>query len=149
MARPHLIEFGLPHVVASEVNRIDLKGGTQMKFAFDHVHLNSADIGAAADFYIKNFGAEKIAEVDVVGTKIAVLDLGGPRLLISDKAPSGGPAGTSLDHIGFGMADLDAAAVELKGKGVEFTLEPMPIGGGMKIAFVKGPDDIMIELVQS
>ena len=120
-----------------------------MEFKFDHVHLNSADIGAAADFYIKNFGAEKIAEVDVVGTKIAVLDLGGPRLLISAKAPSGAPAGTSLDHIGFGMADLDAAAVELKEKGVQFTLEPMPIGGGMKIAFVKGPDDVMIELVQA
>jgi catechol 2,3-dioxygenase-like lactoylglutathione lyase family enzyme len=120
-----------------------------MEFKFDHVHLNTADLGAATDFYINNFGAEKIAELDVMGTPIAILDANGTRLLISAKDPSGASSGTSLDHIGFGMADLDAAAVELKEKGVEFTLEPMPIGGGMKIAFVKGPDDVMIELVQS
>ena len=120
-----------------------------MKFDFDHVHLNSADMGAAVDFYVDKFGGEKVAEIDVMGTKIAILDFDGPKILISGKDPSGPAGGTSLDHIGFGMADLDAAAVELKDKGAEFTLEPMDIGGGMKIAFVKGPDDVMIELVQS
>ena len=120
-----------------------------MKFDFDHVHLNSADMSAAVDFYVDKFGAEKLAEVDVIGTKIAILDVGGPKILISAKDPSGGPAGTSLDHIGFSVADLDAAAVELKEKGAEFTLEPMDIGGGMKISFIRGPDDVMIELVQA
>ena len=46
------------------------------------------------------------------------------------------------------MADLDAAATELKGKGAEFLMEPIEIGPGAKIAFVIGPDGVMIELSQ-
>ncbi len=79
---------------------------------------------------------------------MALVDFGGARLLINDKAPTGPPAGSSVDHIGFKVADLDAAAAELKGKGAEFLMEPIEIAPGVKIAFVIGPDGVMIELSQ-
>ena len=119
-----------------------------MKFEFDHVHLNSADVNAAVDFYVEKFGGEKTAEVVVAGTNMVIVDFGGTRLLINDKAPSGPPAGSSVDHIGFRVADLDAAARELKERGAEFLMEPMELSEGVKIAFVTGPDNVMIELSQ-
>lgn len=119
-----------------------------MKMEFDHVHLNSADVGAAVDFYVEKFGGKKTAEVEIAGTNMVIVDFGGARFLINDKEPSGAPAGSSVDHIGFRVDDMDAAAAELKGKGADFMMEPMEIAPGVKIAFVMGPDDVMIELSQ-
>ncbi|MBI4831825.1 MAG: VOC family protein, partial [Candidatus Lindowbacteria bacterium] len=72
-----------------------------MKFEFDHVHLNAADVNAAVSFYVEKFGGKKSGEFEVAGTNIVIVDFGGARLLINDKAPSGIPAGSSVDHIGF------------------------------------------------
>ena len=119
-----------------------------MKIEFDHVHLNSADIGAAAKFYVEVFGGEKIEEVEIAGTNMVVVAFGDVNFLINDKAPVGPPGGTSVDHIGFRMEDIDAAAEELKAKGAEFMMEPVEIAPGRKVAFVMGPDNVMIELSQ-
>ena len=59
----------------------------------------------------------------------------------SDKDPvSGGPPGNRLTGIGFVVPDVDAAAAELKAKGVRFTMEPsrQPWGGYM--AMFADPD---------
>jgi predicted enzyme related to lactoylglutathione lyase len=117
-----------------------------MEIIFDHVHLNSADVNAAIDFYEKIFGGNKGGEFEVAGTKISVVDFGGTRLLINDRAPSAPPAGSSVDHIGFRVDDLESVATELKKRGADFMMEPMDLGGGVKIAFVSGPDNVMIEL---
>jgi predicted enzyme related to lactoylglutathione lyase len=119
-----------------------------MKFQFDHVHLNCSDINAAADFYIEKFGGQKFAEREIAGTNMVIVDFDGTRLILNDKPPVGPPAGSSVDHIGFRIADLDAAAAALKEKGAEFLMEPMEIAEGAKIAFVTGPDSVMIELTQ-
>ena len=41
-----------------------------------------------------------------------------------------------------------AKAAELKAKGVEFVLEPMQMRPDLRIAFVRGPDDVRIELLE-
>jgi predicted enzyme related to lactoylglutathione lyase len=117
-----------------------------MKIEFDHVHLNSADVAAAADFYVEKFGGKKTGDFEVAGTKITIVDFGGTRLLLNDRAPTSPPAGTSVDHIGFRVDDLEAVAAELKKRGADFLMEPMSLGDGVKIAFVTGPDGVMIEL---
>jgi catechol 2,3-dioxygenase-like lactoylglutathione lyase family enzyme len=119
-----------------------------MKFEFDHVHLNCSDINAAVSYYIEKFGGEKLSEAEVAGTNMVIIGFGGIRLLLNDKAPSGPPAGSSVDHIGFRVADVDAAADVLKERGAEFLIEPIEIAEGVKIAFVIGPDNVMIELSQ-
>jgi len=119
-----------------------------MKFVFDHVHLNSADVEAAAAFYVEKFGGTRLGEVEVAGTNMVIVDFDGTRLLINEKSPSGPPGGSSVDHIGFRVADLDAAASELKERGAEFVMEPISLGEGVRVAFVSGPDTVMIELSQ-
>ena len=117
-----------------------------MKFEFDHIHLNSSDVNAAADFYVEKFDGKRVGEQEVAGTKMVIVDFEGTRLLINDKPPAAPPAGSSMDHIGFRVADLDSAAEELKARGAEFLMEPVSIAEGVKIAFVTGPDNVMIEL---
>ena len=60
--------------------------------------------------------------------------------------------GRAIDHLGWQFPDLRAAAEEIKGKGVEFQLEPRPftnpLGQDMLISFVIGPDGVRIEIVQ-
>ncbi len=117
-----------------------------MDFEFDHVHLNSGDVNAAADFYVEKFGGTRVGKQEVAGTEMEIVDFAGTRFLISDKAPAAPPAGSSMDHIGFRVDDLDSAAEELKARGAEFLMEPVSIAEGVKIAFVIGPDSVMIEL---
>ncbi len=119
-----------------------------MKFEFDHVHLNSSNAEEAANFYVDKFGGQKSGELEVAGTRMVVVDFAGTRLLINERPPSGPPAGSGVDHIGFRVTDLDAAAAELKRKGADFALDPVSLGPDVKIAFVSGPDSIMIELSQ-
>jgi predicted enzyme related to lactoylglutathione lyase len=102
----------------------------------------------AVDFYIEKFGGEKIDEAEIAGTNMVRIAFGGMRLILNDKAPAGPPAGSSVDHIGFRTASLDSAASELKKKGAEFLMEPMEIAEGVKVAFVTGPDNVMIELTE-
>jgi catechol 2,3-dioxygenase-like lactoylglutathione lyase family enzyme len=51
------------------------------------------------------------------------------------------------DHIGLRVDDVDAAFRELKANGFSFFMEPRDLTD-LRIAFFRGPEDIIIELVQ-
>jgi len=125
-----------------------------MSWSYDHVHLKASDLDETLGFYQKNFGAEKKFSTKIRGMSIIGMDINGMTLLISDTAegenPSPGNPGPyyGLIHFGLKCDNLEGKAAELKGNGVEFTVEPTDIGGGTKIAFVKAPDEVLIELLQ-
>ena len=52
-----------------------------------------------------------------------------------------------LDHFGLTVSDIDAIVAELKAKGAEFTREPTTIRPGVRIAFLRGPEGVSIELL--
>jgi len=118
---------------------------------FHHVHLKSDNPEAALKWYQNVFGGS----TDRLKGRIDGLRYGAVWLLI-DKADEGAhlaaTQGRSIDHLGFAFPDLDAAAAEMKKKGVAFQTEPRPFtnaaGQNMKISFVVGPDDVRIEVVQ-
>ena len=47
-----------------------------------------------------------------------------------------------LDHIGLTVSGIDAAVAELKAKGAEFTMEPTTIRPNVRIAFLRGPQNV-------
>jgi lactoylglutathione lyase len=53
-----------------------------------------------------------------------------------------------LDHIGLTVDDVDAAVAELRAKGAEIAIGPLRRNPGLRLAFIRGPEGIMIELVQ-
>ncbi len=123
------------------------------KFTWDHVHLRSPDPEATAAFYERMFGAEVTRSEQQGKTRID-LKIGGASVFIAPVAPGDGVASPpktpyqGLDHFGLEVKGIDAIVAELKAKGAEFTMEPNNIRPGTRIAFLRGPEGVSIELLE-
>lgn len=121
------------------------------QYQYDHVHLRSPDPEATARFYEWMFGAEVIRSTQPDGTQRVDLNLCGARVFIAPVRDTASPPPTSpylgLEHLGLCVNGIDAAVAELKAKGAEFTMEPTTIRAGVRIAFLRGPENVSIELV--
>jgi catechol 2,3-dioxygenase-like lactoylglutathione lyase family enzyme len=124
-----------------------------MQITFDHVHLRSPDPEATAQWFADMLGAEVIRTLQQGKPRIDV-KLGGAKIFI---APAGSGDGTKdapqhphqgLDHFGFFVRNLDSVAASLKAKGVAFRQEPHVPRPGIKVCFLRGPQDISIELLE-
>ena len=118
-----------------------------------HVHLHTPDPEKTLKWYHDVFGGQ------IAKRKLTGLDglLYGKMWVLATRPaqhelPLGPTEGRAVDHLGFSFGDLDAAAADLKRKGIQFRDEPRAIknalGQNLKIAFVVGPDGVLIELVQ-
>ena len=128
-----------------------------MPYAINHVHIRSADPHGSAAWYEEHFGAKLVSEREVMpGTVTLGLEVGGPvRLNISSK-----PSGPSderpvaelnrlgLEHFGFAVEDLAAELEKLGKADVRIVLPSTEVVGGTRLAYIEGPDDVLIELVQ-
>ena len=124
-----------------------------MQCRFDHVHFYCSDLAASERWFMQGLGAELLRRVEARGITTTFLGLGGASILLAhgypgeEPAPAGPPSyGTA--HIGLDVDDLDATAAELRRRGVEFSIEPMQFRPGVRIAFIKGPDNIIIEVLE-
>lgn len=122
------------------------------QFSFHHIHLRSPDPEKTAAFYEKMFGAELIRST-VQGKPRLDMKVGGQMFFILPTEPgTSAPAPSSpylgLDHIGLQVTGIDAVAKELKAKGAVFTMEPNDFRPGVRIAFLRGPENVSIELVE-
>ncbi len=125
-----------------------------MEFAYDHLHLISEDVESAVRFYKDVFGAQETGRVDIMGAPGIFMRLGDMNLFIrgtrqGEEYPSGGrPTGHGIDHFGIQVkGSLDEFCQELKGKGVTIAQEPRDFNPQVRVAFIRGPDEVMIELL--
>jgi lactoylglutathione lyase len=123
---------------------------TAPRFRYDHIHLRASDPAAMAGFFTRLFGAGCRPE----GREGRyVLDLDGQCLLIAPSnpdfpaAPGPGFPHRGLEHIGLAVADLDAACAHLRALGADIPVGPVA-AGGLRLAFVRGPDGVMVELLE-
>jgi lactoylglutathione lyase len=121
-------------------------------FKYDHVHLRSPDPEETARYYEKMFDAEIKRSVQSDGRERIDLDLCGMTVFIAKADPEkvGAPPEPpfqGLEHLGLTVSSIDSAVAELKKKGAEFTMEPTTIRPGVRIAFIRGPQNVHIELV--
>ena len=123
------------------------------EFAYDHVHLRSPDPEETARYYERMFGAEIIKSIQSDGRARVDMRLGGVMMFLAkvdrDAELAEKPARSyvGLDHLGLRVRDIDAVCDELKAKGAEFTVEPKTIRPGVRIAFVRGPQNVLIEIL--
>jgi len=121
-------------------------------FKYDHVHLRSPDPEETGSYYEKMFGAEIIRSVQSDGRERIDLNLGGLTVFIAKADPDkvGAPPEPpfqGLEHLGLAVHPIDEAVAELKKKGAEVTREPTTIRPGVRIAFIRGPQNVHIELL--
>jgi lactoylglutathione lyase len=127
-----------------------------MPFRINHIHLKSPDPKTTADWYVKAFNFKIVADdVRVFGDRFirCTSEDGGITVNISGKK-DGETLGSGdatphhgLEHFGFDTADMDGDVERLKGLGAELLEGPIKMANGGQIAFIKGPDDVRIELV--
>ena len=123
-------------------------------YGYDHLHFRSEDPRTARTFWESMFDATLLQERELGGAPSFHMDLNGMSFIVSGRAEgedpvrSGSDPRYGLDHFGLRVSNMDEAAADLRTKGAEFICEPWEIRPGVKIAFIKGPDNISIELAQ-
>jgi len=119
-------------------------------FTYDHMHLRSPDPEKTAQWYERMLGAEVLRTMQQGKPRID-LKLGGANIFIAQTTPDVNPAPTTpyqgLDHFGLSVSNIDAVVAELKSKGVEFTRDPTTVRPGVRIAFLRAPEGVSIELL--
>lgn len=121
---------------------------------FNHIHLRSTDPRRAAAWYVDMLGATIVRETESPAGVSLSLDIGDTRVNVAPQPPDQNlPRGSAevhlgLEHFGLQTDDLEALLARLQTKGLE-VLEPLrALPSGMKIVFVRAPDDVRIELMQ-
>lgn len=117
---------------------------------FHHVHLSASDPDATLQWYRDVMGGEPAS----LKGRIDGLQFNGVWFLVA-AYPEGEPGTTverAIDHVGFIVDDLDAAATAIRQQGVTFEQEPaVPQGGrtAAKRAFLNGPDNVRVAMVET
>ena len=114
---------------------------------FHHVHLNSTDPAAAADFYAKHFDCEK---ADFQGAPAIWAQ---KSWLLFNKVDAPPPADviSGIWHIGWGAEDMKAEYQRQLDLGAQFQtpltdISDLARSPGFYYAYVEGPDHVLIEL---
>ena len=122
----------------------------QEYLGFHHVHLSAADPQATLGWYQQMFGGERAVHAgQEEGLRFDSV------WLFASEHPEGAPAtteGRAIDHIGFVVDDIEAAAAELRDAGVEFQEDPVvPENARAAVprAFIHGPDNVRLALVET
>ena len=125
-----------------------------LDYQFHHIHLLCSDLDATERWLTEGLGAQVVERRDSRGVPGVVVNLGGANALLrparegEDLAPAGARH-FGADHFGLRVDDVDATVAELKRRGVFVEVEPWDFSPTSRIAFIKGPDEVRIELVQS
>lgn len=118
-------------------------------FSFDHAHLRSTDPEGLARWFEAMFDATV-----TLGTGRIAVQLGGCLFFISGNSGSAGLGAApdhphlGLDHIGFSTTDIDDVVADLRRKGVEFAEDLSTVRPGVRICFIRGPENISIEIFE-
>lgn len=122
--------------------------------AFDHVHLVSQDPKAAADWYADKLGGKIVRSGEVRGAPQVYVSIAGAMVIVRGQRPAETAAAKpgvqwGVDHFGLQVkGDFDGFCAELKNKGVAFSLEPTDFNATTRIAFIKAPDGVSVELLR-
>jgi catechol 2,3-dioxygenase-like lactoylglutathione lyase family enzyme len=133
--------------------------------SFDHVHYRtSSDFKETIHFYVDILEAQNLGPVRIGAIEHLQLRLGGATLLFAPATattpkPAPGPDRLGLFHIAFLVEDCDAATnyyVARNGGNREIVfqeptlvpVQPPTPTGHYKVAFLKAPDGMLIELKQ-
>lgn len=130
-----------------------------MPFRINHIHLKSPDPRATADWYVKAFNLQILGDStrpEPFGDRFVrcVSEDGGMAVNISGArtgetlGPGDANAHIGLEHFGFDTDDMDADLARLTGLGAQLLDGPHDFPNGQRIAFIRCPDEVRVELIQ-
>lgn len=124
-----------------------------MSIRVHHIHLLCSDLEQTEQFFIQKFGARSEGNKTFGGAPGSILDLNGTKIYLrTSKAQENVSSDANhicygYNHLGLQVDDLASLSRELESLGVEFRVLPKETPSG-HVAFIIGPDNILIELFQ-
>ena len=124
---------------------------------YGHHHINTLDSGAHKRFWIEGLGGT----TKLIGdAQREIIEFPNLQVFLTENEPSGGTRGTVVNHVGFETTNISAAVSRLQEMGYNMiTREELPDRfpvedgiasvNGATLAFVQGPDDIKVELIEN
>ena len=134
-----------------------LHSASEGRIAYGHHHVNTSDPAAQTRFWVEGLGGELKTFGEADREIIAFPDV---LVLLTERDPTWGTRGTVVNHVGFLTRDLRADVERLQSMGYEMiTREELPpsyevtdhVASGVfgnSLAFVLGPDDVKVELIE-
>jgi lactoylglutathione lyase len=128
-----------------------------MPYRINHIHLKAPDPRKTAEWYVRAFAFKIVGdEVRVFGDRFirCQSEDGGLAINISGArtnerlGPGDASAHHGLEHFGFDSESLEADIARLEGLGARLLEGPIQIPDGPRIAFLRAPDDVRVELVE-
>jgi catechol 2,3-dioxygenase-like lactoylglutathione lyase family enzyme len=125
---------------------------------YGHHHLAASDIPAQLKFFADTLGGTKIK---FGPQNIDVVTFPNVFIFFRNQKPTGGTKGTTVNHIGFSVPNLRKTLDAVKAGGypiitrseVAATQQVIddiaPVNATTSIAFVMGPDDVKVELLEN
>jgi catechol 2,3-dioxygenase-like lactoylglutathione lyase family enzyme len=125
---------------------------------YGHHHFNTTDMAAQKRFYVETLGGT-LATVGANDLEVIRF----PNVFLFFRAmqqPTGGTIGSTVNHIGFSVPDLKPVVARIKANGfrmitresvaatVEVSDDIAAASPTTNIAFVLGPEDVKVELVE-
>lgn len=117
-------------------------GQAGMANMVDHIHLAVPDQAKGVEWYRKHFNGQPMTEAP------DRLMFGDTRVIFQRNESAKPSTGSVLDHVGFSVADLDAAVRSLEADGAKVVTPAREVAGLFKLAFVEDPWGVRIEVVQ-
>jgi catechol 2,3-dioxygenase-like lactoylglutathione lyase family enzyme len=128
-----------------------------MAFRINHIHLKAPDPRKTAEWYEKAFAFKIVGdETRVFGDRFirCVSEDGALAVNISGArtnerlGPGDASAHHGLEHFGFDSEHLETDIARLEGLGAKLLEGPIQNPNGPRIAFLRAPDDVRVELVE-
>ena len=126
--------------------------------AYGHHHLNVTDLAAHRKFWVDALGGTPV----IIGTsKAERVKFRNVLVFFTEQKPTGGTRGSVVNHVGFEVPNLRAAIDRLEAAGFPMATageapSTMPVKddiatnpSGNKLAFVLGPDETKVELIEN
>jgi catechol 2,3-dioxygenase-like lactoylglutathione lyase family enzyme len=128
-----------------------------MPYRINHIHLKAPDPRKTAEWYTRAFNFKIVSdETRVFGDRFVrctsedgalAVNISGARTN-ETLGPGDASAHHGLEHFGFDSENLEADITRLEGLGARLLEGPIQNPNGPRIAFLRAPDDVRVELVE-
>ncbi|OLC13167.1 MAG: hypothetical protein AUH29_13765 [Candidatus Rokubacteria bacterium 13_1_40CM_69_27] len=128
-----------------------------MAYRINHIHLKAPDPRKTAEWYARAFGFKIVSDdVRVFGDRFLRCQSEDGGMMVNISAartgetlgPGDASAHHGLEHFGFDSQDIEADIARLEALGARLLEGPIQVPNGPRIAFLRAPDDVRVELVE-
>ena len=120
-------------------------------FQFDHIHHETADIGAAISFYRRVFDADAEEPFERGGATWIRVRVGDLMIVVTNREARAMARERylGLDHFAVQTDNFEETLRRLKEKGIAFWAGPVQLESGQRLVFIEAPDGMKIEILEA